>query len=61
MQVGISAGRKELDPQQERDVVRVYFILAWVGYDANDIGASAVEQVNLVNLTGKHPPIGVGA
>jgi hypothetical protein len=46
MHIGVSAGRKELEPQQEREVLRVHLIIAWVSDDANDRGASAVEQVN---------------
>ena len=46
MQIGVSSGRKELEPQQKRDVLWVNLFFAWVGYDANDRGASAVEQKN---------------
>ncbi len=44
MQIGFSAGRKELVPEQERDVFRVHLVIAWVVYDAHERGASAMEQ-----------------
>ena len=46
MQVRISSGSEKLVAEQERDMFR---------------GASAVEQINRVNLTGKHHPTGIGA
>ena len=45
MQIGVSSGRKELLPEQERDLFRVHLVVAWVGYDTHERGTSAVEKI----------------
>ena len=53
MQVRFGSGSEKLVAEQERDMFRVHVVVSRMSYDAHDRGASAVEQINRVNLTGK--------
>ena len=46
MQIRLGAGSEQLVAEQKREVLRVHFVVSWMGYDANDRGASSVEQIN---------------
>ena len=56
--VYVSAGIKELVPEQEYDVFRVHLVIAWVGYDAHERGACAMEQIHGERFTGEHQTTG---
>jgi hypothetical protein len=58
VQIGVSAGLKELVPEQEHDVFRVHLILVWVDYDPHERGASAMEQTYWIGLTGEYQTTG---
>jgi hypothetical protein len=46
MQIGVSSGREELIPEQERNMFRIHVVVSGVRYDAHERRAGPVKNVN---------------